>query len=131
MFLETGLRDEGKVGGENVVGGLAAEEADEQGDYAFGDLGVGVRDKEDRAILEAGVEPDLRLAAFDESILGFELLVHGGELAPEANHVFVALGPVLEEVELLQQLLLFRGDGHARGSEPGRDPDARRFFCAS
>jgi hypothetical protein len=27
-------------------------------------------------------------------------------------------------------LLLFLGDGHARGSEPRTVPDARRIFCA-
>ncbi len=37
VLLEAGLIDEGHVGGEDIVGGLSIEDADEKGDHAFRD----------------------------------------------------------------------------------------------
>ena len=112
VFLEAGLIDEGHVGGEDIVGGLSVEDADEEGDHAFGDEGVGVGEVAHFAVLAGGVEPDLGLAAFDEAVPGLEVPGHGGEVFAEADDVFVAFGPVLEEAEFLEELLLGFGDRH-------------------
>ena len=54
------------------------------------------------SIFEAGVQPDLGLAAFDELVIGLLVCGHLRKFATEANDVFVALGPVLQDIEILQ-----------------------------
>ena len=112
MLFEAGLVDEGHVGAENGVGLLAVEDAHEEGDHAFGDEAVGVGGEVDFAVREVGVEPDLGLAAFDEAVRGLQLFCERGQFLAEVDDVLVTLGPVLEEVELIEELLLLVGDGH-------------------
>lgn len=102
VLFESGFIDEGKVGGEDVFGCFAIEDADEEGDHAFGDDGVGVGEVRHFSVFRGGIEPDLGLAAFDEAVRGLEGFIHGGEFFPQADDVFVALGPILKEVEFVE-----------------------------
>ena len=54
------------------------------------------------SIFEAGVQPDLGLAAFDELVIGLLVCGHLRKFATEANDVFIAFGPVLQDIKILQ-----------------------------
>ena len=115
MVFESGSLDEREVGGEDVVDGFAIEHFHEQGDHAFGDYGIGVGEVVDLAVRAGGFEPDLRLATFDQAVRGMQVFGHRGELFAEADHVFVAFLPVLEEVEFVENLLLIVRNAHGGG----------------
>lgn len=112
VLFEAGLVDERHVGLQNVVGRLAIEDTHKEGDHAFGDEAVGVGGEVDFSVCKVGVEPDLRLAAFDNAVGGLFFFGEGCEFFSEVDDVLIALGPVLEEVELVEELLLLVGDGH-------------------
>ena len=112
MLLETGLIDEGHIGLKNVVGFLFVEDSHKERDHAFGDEAVGVCFVFDEAVLEGGIQPDLGLAAFDDPVRGLKLWIHGRQFFTEINYILVTLGPILEEVELVEELLLLVGNGH-------------------
>ena len=114
VLLEAAAFDEAHVGLEDGIRGLVIEDADEEGDHALCDEGIGIGVVADLAGLAGGVEPDLGLAALDEVGWGFEGIGQRRQAFAEADDVFVALGPILEQGELVEQLLLFFGDGHAQ-----------------
>ena len=115
MFLETGFVDEGKVGGENVIDRLAIEYAHEERDHAFGDDRIRVGEEVDPAVRAGGLEPNLGLAALDQSVCSVQILGHRRELFSQSDDVFVAFLPVLEEVEVVENLLLFVRNAHGEG----------------
>ena len=115
MFLEAGLINERKIGGEDIVDRLSIKHSDKEGNHALGDDGVGVGDVVDFAVCAGGFEPDLRLAPLDQAVAGVKIFGHRRELFSETDDVFVALLPVLEEVEFVENLLLFVRNAHGGG----------------
>jgi len=71
------------------------------------------------SILEAGIEPDLGLAAFDEVIRSAHGVIDRWQFFTEADDVFVAFRPVLEEPEFVEELLFFLRDAHGERVERG------------
>ena len=115
MFFEACLVDEAHVCGEDVFCWLIVERVNEESNHAFGDEGVGVGMVGDFifwAILFFGIKPDLGLATLDEFFWGLGGFCHGREIFSEADDVFVALGPVLEEAEVFEEFSLCFGDSH-------------------
>ena len=88
---------------------------DKESDHSLGDLRVGISPVVNTPIFEGGLQPDLRLTAFNELVLGFAFRGHLIQLPPEADDVFVALGPILKKAQVLKELFLAFGDGHFQG----------------
>jgi hypothetical protein len=130
VLLEAGLVDKGHIGGEDVFGGLPIEDADKEGNHALGDEGVGIGNVAHAALVAGGIEPHLGLAAFDEFVGGLKLRGHRRQLFSESNDILVALGPILEEGESVEEFLLGVGDGGhggkvTRGSADGKRKNAQ------
>lgn len=132
VFLEPSLVDEGHVRLENVVGRLAVENAHEESNHTLGDQAVGVGCEGHRPPFKGRVEPDLRLASLDEPIRSLKLFGHGRKFLAEVDDVLIPLGPVLEEVKFVEELLLFFGNGHLlAGSNTSQRVLQRLFTRAS
>ena len=119
-LLRVGLRwsfqadavDEVKVGGEYLVGRVAAEHADEQGDDALHDERVALRREVYRAVAPVGLQPDAALAAVYEVALGLVALVERLLLVAQVDEQLVLVHPVGEVGELCYHLVLCFVDGH-------------------
>lgn len=114
MFFEAGLVDEGKVSLQDFFRAFAIENAYEEGDHAFGNDGIGVRDVVHFPVFVSGIQPDLGLATTKEIFDAVMLGRHGGQFFAETDDIFVALRPVLEESEFVQNLLGFFGNAHGQ-----------------
>ena len=118
MFLETSFIDEAHVCGEDVFRCLIGQCAHEESDHALGDDGVGVGEVAHFSVFQGGFEPNLRLAASDEPILGLQAFVHGGELFSQSNDIFISLGPILKEIEFIEELERENGQLQYRETAP-------------
>ena len=82
VFFESYAVEDGEVGGKDVVGRQSVERSDYQGCDPFCDDGVAVGGIEHGSVAEVGVEPDARLASFDEILRLFVFFVNEGEGLP-------------------------------------------------
>ena len=105
MVLQAGPVQLGHVRFQDFFRGKAGEQPDEDGNEALGDEGVAVRVELQHALVRLRVQPHAGLAALDEGVLRLVGFVQLWKLLAQADDVFVAFRPVLEQVQFIQQVL--------------------------
>ena len=115
VFLEADAVDEIEVGIEDLGRRVAAEHADEQGHDAAHDEGVAFGAEGDGAVgLLVGSEPYAALATVDEVLLNLVGCREGFLFVAQVDEELVAVHPVVEVLELLDDVVLYLVDGHGK-----------------
>ena len=83
----------------------AGKQPDEDGNEALGDEGIAVCVQFQYAIVRFRVQPYAGLASLDEGVLRFVGFIQPGQFFTQADDVFVAFRPVLEQIQFIQQVL--------------------------
>lgn len=106
MLGKADLVDESVPGFQDGLRREAGVRPQQDRDQAADNCGIAGGLKVQQAIAHLRAQPNLRLAAFDLVLVRLEFLREVGELAPEVNDVLIAVHPVIEEFELVDDFLM-------------------------
>lgn len=106
MLAQTDLLDEVEVGVEDLLGRVAAEDADEQRDDALGDERVAIGGEDEAPVEVVALQPYAALATIDEVLLVLILLLQRFEVVAQVDKHLILIHPVGKLVELLDDLVL-------------------------
>ena len=110
MILQIECPDEVHRRIENVPWLAPAVKSQQQCDETRHDSGVADRPEIQALVPFLGHKPDLRLAAADAVGVSAQLIGKFGQAATKIDEVLVAIHPVVEKAEFLDDLPLCRGD---------------------
>ena len=106
MLREPDLLDEVQLAIDDILGALVIQHAQQEADDPLDDEGIALPAEVDTLAIVAGGDPYTALAALDEVGRRLVRLGERCELAPEIDEQRIAIHPVIECCEVLDDLVL-------------------------